>query len=258
MTDSEIFLRTYGEDVLDYLVSKDSDLYSTYLNSDYLKLTQQDKVSPAHRQTFCHWIFDTCSEFGYDYSIPQLAILYLDCFLSKVPIQKLDVLDMLGIVSISLAVKFSGQGNLKPAEMYEMLNRDYDLDSIVTTQMFMLDTLEWKLDLICAYEVTQKLLSIGWQDYDYTFLVKKSSQYAAICYCDYELFKLGSIRIAVASVCCAMNLFKEERSAWLAFSQEKLNISVTEIEETVSKIFGKLTKISRSGSNASTVSTDST
>lgn len=258
MTDSETFTNNYSSDVLYHLVSRDTYLYSTYLNSDYLKTIQQQRISHAHRQTLCHWIFDTCSEFGYNFTVPQLAILYLDYFLSKVPIHKLDVLEMLGTVSISLAVKFAGQGDLKPAEMYEMLSGDYDLDSIVTTQIFMLDTLKWQLDLCCAYEMTQTLLSIGWQDYDYSFLLNKSAQYAAICYCDYQLFKLGSTRIAVASVCCALNLFKEERSTWLAFSHENLNISVTETEETVGLIFGKLASISRKGSNASTISSDST
>ena len=132
------------------------------------------------------------------------------------------------------------------------------MEAIVTTQMFMLDMLEWRLDLSTANEITQTLLSIGWQEYDYTFLLKKSSQYAAICYCDYQLFQLGGTRIAVASVTCALNLFKEERNGWLAFVQERLSIPATETEEAVALIFSKLENISRRGSTASTVSSDST
>ncbi len=257
MTDSETFIRNYSGEVLSHLTSRDIDLYSRYLSFDYLKTIQLDKISSAHRQTLCHWIFDTCADFGYSFSVPQLAILYLDYFLSKVPVQKLDVLEMLGTVSVSLAVKFSGQGDLSPKEMFDILDGDYDMDAIVTTQMFMLDMLEWRLDLSTAYEITQTLLSIGWQEYDYTFLVKKSSQYAAICYCDYQLFKLGGTRIAVASVTCALNLFKEERNAWLNFVQGRLNIPTTETEEAVAMIFAKLANISRRGSTASTVSSDS-
>jgi hypothetical protein len=185
----------YSSDVLSHFSKRVSSVHSAPYS-----------IPPQLRERLVDWIFDTCFELKGSSKTGQLAVVLFDLFISRREV--VGVYKLVAAVTLMLAFKFEERLRLSPCDVVEMCRKTYALAAVVTTERFMLDTLNWDLLQPTAAEaLPYQLVATG--DFEaLSGLIKRCDAYAAWCYSDAELAKQGAQTIAAASFCCVLAKIK--------------------------------------------------
>jgi hypothetical protein len=171
-----------------------------------------DLVTPYRRTVLLTWVFDVASQMQMDPSAGFLACVYLDKFLSVRSIPSLCVLELLGFAALNLAAKLKGQRRLGYSEIETYLDHKYSRDDIISTELAVLSTLEWKLQQTTIEELIFELLprkDIGEGE---NGVMKFAVLYAVAGYINTEILKLGMINVLGASILLGIEHCRGEES----------------------------------------------
>ena len=168
-------------------------------NLDYTQNTQCGVITPGMREELCNWIFDLCADYETSSKTPQLACNLVDSFLSKKRINSPSVLSLVGAIALHIALKLEGDYSFTPQEIQRLCGGKFALCVVQSTELFMLEILQWKLSKPTASESLQFMLSAFCPEFDFSFLIKRADAISALCYADYELSQNSPLVIAMAS-----------------------------------------------------------
>jgi hypothetical protein len=192
-----------------------------------------------------NYLFDACSEMKLSPKTAQLACVYVDLFLSRRKLSTLHVLELIVLNAISLSLKYEEGRLLSPKKLSQICQGRFTESAFVTGELFVLDTLGWRLDWTTASELLPMLLKIGCEEFDFAYVCTQSANFAALCYADYKLVQQGPLIIATSSACCVLERFKYDSFVqdWLEFLQEKVSLDIFAVRSCVNKIRDKVQSI---------------
>mmetsp|Transcript_22625 Transcript_22625/g.22383 ORF Transcript_22625/g.22383 Transcript_22625/m.22383 type:complete len:205 (+) Transcript_22625:108-722(+) len=184
----------------------------------------------------------------------QHGIRYFDSFLSVKPVSHVRILQLVGIVALGVALKYEFGRELSPRRIFDLCSGNFPIEAIVTTEVYMLNVLGWRLDVPTASEISRCLLSWTCGAFDFSTLAKYSDSYAAVCYLDSTLFFEPPLLIAVASICCALDKFKYQdfKKDWLQMVKQDYPYDVMALDSVLERIQIKIVDISASSEDQST------
>jgi hypothetical protein len=185
-----------------------SDVLSYFSKRDLSVQPAPYSIPPQLRERLVDWIFDTCYELKGSNKTGQLAVVLFDLFISRREVVNGGVYKLVGAVTLMLAFKFEERHRLRPCDVVELCRKTYSVTAVVTTERFMLDTLNWDLLQLTAAEALPYQLVLTSDFEALSGLLKRCDAYAALCYSDAELAKLGAQTIAAASFCCVLAKIK--------------------------------------------------
>jgi len=213
----------------------------------YLYNSNQPLITPHIRERLINWIFDTARNLSSNPTLPQLAATYIDIFLENKKVSHLNVLELVGTVSIGIALKYLEGKTLTPKHIFHMLDRNFTVDSIVTTELFLLNCLDWKLSLPTPSEISRALL-VQSCEVSPTKLEEMGDNFAALCLANEELCKEGDLLISVGSLACAMDKlgFGQFQNDWLEWIEKTQCLSANDVLHYKQKVYKALTEIAKS------------
>ena len=204
----------YFPEILRYFTSK-----SQRLPSNPNELTQgwmRDKVTA--------WILELCEECKYRMETFQLSIEILSAFLSLSDVT-INTLQLVGIVSLMLAVKYHENTTMTIVQAANYCSGRVSISSVQSTENYILQKLDWRIDIPTPAEISRLLLLSTGILYDLSRIFERSDGFALICYLDFNLSKFSSLEIAITSTVCALEQFNQ-----LAFRNQWLNLLGGRIE----------------------------
>ena len=138
----EVFTKaSYMKETLDFLLKKCSESKNSY-EMNYLEIIQQSKVTPSNREELINWVAETCSIQQASKKTEQLSICYIDCFLSKKAINQIAILELIGYICISLALKYEEGREITAKQINKLCEEKFSIEAIMTTEVYMLSILD--------------------------------------------------------------------------------------------------------------------
>ncbi|KAH9184268.1 hypothetical protein AeNC1_013757 [Aphanomyces euteiches] len=117
-------------------------------DSDYVTKTQRDGVNASTRSRVVAWISEVAGELRFAIDTIELALNYLDRFLSTTSITKRE-LQLVGLVALLVASKFHEPDSLLAAEASEMAQAaGFSASAIHDMETRMLAALQWQLHVV--------------------------------------------------------------------------------------------------------------
>ncbi|CAD8072737.1 unnamed protein product [Paramecium sonneborni] len=114
-------------------------------NPDYM-VQIQTQISPKFRAILMDWMIDVCSVYQMKRDTYYLAVAYVDCYLSKKDIPKVDV-QLLGTASMLIASKMEEVEAKHVSEFEKAANHGYTIDQIYQMEINICTVLQWHLNL---------------------------------------------------------------------------------------------------------------
>ncbi|CAD8173932.1 unnamed protein product [Paramecium octaurelia] len=114
-------------------------------NPDYM-VTIQTQISPKVRAILMDWMIDVCSVYQMKRDTYYLAVAYVDSYLSKKSIPKVDV-QLLGTASMLIASKMEEVEAKHASEFEKAANHGYTIDQIYQMEIDVCTVLQWHLNL---------------------------------------------------------------------------------------------------------------
>jgi len=232
-------MQQVSEATIDYQI--DNEASSSRIQ--YLNQNSNNSVNKESREKLVNWMLDSASNFTSNPKVPQLAVFYLDSFLNQKLVRDPKVLELIGIVSINLALKIEVGNAFTPQCIKHIVSDRFSLNQIATTEVFMLNCLEWKLLFHTPAEIARSLLEDSCEG-NCSKIIELADNYSALCLADAELYTGGPLIIAISSICCSLqklNLTKFQEN-WLLWVQEKTQVKPETIENFKHFIYEKIKK----------------
>ena len=184
------------------------------------------------RDKVCAWILEICEESKYRMETFQLSIEIFSSFLSLTN-ATINTLQLIGIVSLMLAVKYHEKTTLTISEASAYCSGKVSLAAIQTTENYILQKLDWRVDIPTAAEISRLLLLSTGISYDLSKIFDRSDGFALICYLDVNLSKFSSLEIAITSTVCALEQFNQLvfRNQWVNLLGEKIEMDFTRLDQ---------------------------
>lgn len=235
----------YSRETLNYLLSKSSDFQSNRI-PDYLTTTQKGKITQSHREQLIHWVSDTCSSHRASRKSEQLAISYIDLFLSNKVISQVAILELVGYICIALALKYEEGREITPKTIHLYCDQKFSIEAIMTTELFLLSILNWQLEIPTPSEILTYLFACTCEDFDFINICKCADGFTAVALMDYDISRNSSLMIAIASGLCVLQKVKYFKfvEEWVGLLEKELKIDIKACIDLSEKIFGKVTKLS--------------
>ncbi|CAG9318370.1 unnamed protein product [Blepharisma stoltei] len=122
--------------------------------------------------------------------------------------------------------------------MYEICKKVFPIEAIIQTELFVLNTLAWKLDIPTASEIIRHILACTCQDFDCSCIIENADSYAALCYLDTDLAFKKPFLLALASICCAFDKFRvrEFKAEWLKIVGKEYPFDLQILDHVLEKI----------------------
>ena len=205
---------------------------------DYLSTIQSGRMTKDHRRRLTEWIFELSADQGLPHRSVQQAIHIIDCFLSKIPIKSLSTLEIIGLVSISLCLKYEHGGKISPSEIQKNGCAQVPKEAYIYTEIMMAKTLGWDMEKPTASEFLSLIFEATCEKFDYSSLLRRAEDYMQVCYCNYDICLQGPFSIAVA---CAICVFEDLRycdfkDAWVSKLSQDFGLDLGAVERIVESI----------------------
>ena len=128
-----------------------------------------------------------------------------------------------------LAVKYHEKTTLPLIQASNCCSGRYSISTVQITELYILEKLEWKIDIPTASEIIRSLLLATGVSYD--------------LYLDSNLIKFSSLEIAIVSTVCALEQFNQLvfRNQWINSLNNKIDLNLVSIDsckrELVERLF---------------------
>jgi hypothetical protein len=173
-----------------------------------LSSTTSNQAISNKRKTICEWVSDFCRSLSIPQSTGLMACHYLDIFLHKKPeFQEKDHLELFVVVSVCVAHKSKNGVIVNPRLIQRKLGNRYSLDAIITTERFLLETVEWKLMIVTADDLIHCLCENTFSD-RFGKVCEVACNLAVVSYWFSEIPAQGILVSAVSCVLVALKRLK--------------------------------------------------
>lgn len=226
----------YHTAILAYLLELDRTIPHPV---DYL--SSQTELQPWMREKLVKWVVEVCGEMKASAHTVQLTLTILAIFLSKVKTPK-SVLQLVGVSCILITAKFEEGINYTLEHAYCHSAKLYQKRDIITTELYCLEKIEWRLHYPTASQFLRCLIYVTGVDYDFSKIITKADAHCLVCYIDYRLSLFSPIAIGIVCGVVALEQFKQVnfRNQWLQFLYLKVPLKVEELEECRATLLRKL------------------
>lgn len=216
--------------------SQESDYFTT------LQYVNKGQINSTDRSNLLSWVIDLSTELDLSIVTCLLACTYIDKFLSIKPNTGKKIFDLVGMVGLALAAKYKEGLFIRPEKIKEMLQDKYSVDAIVTTEMYFLNALGWKLGGITVCDVIETVLELTFGEGLNEKMVSMCFSFAALCYCELDIALYGSYYLAFCCIVMVLDKFGfgSVRSEWLELVGERFGVDVGKFDEIVGVIRVKL------------------
>ena len=231
----------YTEENLAYLIKKSLCLQNT-VELDYLHSIQDGKITSNNREHLVNWVLETCEIQKVSSRTMHLAIYYLNSFLQKKRVSNLYILELLGYICISIALKYEEGREITAKQITALCDSKFSQDLIQTMEIYTLSLLDWQLDIPTPGEILEYLLKFTCEDFDSSMICQTAQGYFAVALCDYEISRYPAFVIAVAGAICAFENGKllEFCEQWIFAIENQFEIRANVFWEVARKIQQKI------------------
>lgn len=215
---------SYKKEISAYFVEKSN----SFEKRPYLETTQQGKMTEFHRTVVLDWLVKTSGDLKASDKTLELSILYLECFLSKKPVSSLPILELVAVLCFCIALKYEEGRPLTPSEIQEVCSVPVALNDILTTEFFIIRTLEWNLDIPTVSEVLYSLLPFTPSSGNFT-------KYILPCYLNYSIAQRGVLAMTLVA---GARIFNDLDKAvteidWFNNLQQELKLSLDSFKNII-------------------------
>lgn len=198
-----------------------------------LEYKSTEVLSLAQREIYFQWIFDSATDLKLPIKTSFLACTYLDIFFNRRSIPSLDNLEVLGLVCLSLAFKYTESGIIPVSSIVSMLKGKYSCIIINEIELFVLKTLEWRLDLITLHDIIEEMTPHGLNNR--IKIVNMAACYGLLLFIDGGTVDYGVVNIALISVYTAFERFQVDNQCLSDFMQLGTDLKISQELESVLK-----------------------
>lgn len=238
---------SYTKETLEYLILKCQDS-SLIANSKYLESIQKGKITPVQRETLMNWVIELSESQHLASKTVQLAIYFIDSFLSQKPISNFSLLELVGLICISIALKYEEGREMPPCAICALCDQRFSQEAIITTELYILSVLNWKIDLPTPNELLNYLFAFTCEDFDSNKINKCAEAFISVALTDYEISRNSPIIIAVSSALCVLQKAKFEDFCkdWLDVLEKEVLLNSNECCQVAQMISDKVKCLSLS------------
>jgi hypothetical protein len=183
-----------------------------------LKEIQIGKITSSNRESIIHWLAEICEEKSFSKKVEQLAISYIDLFLSRKALPDPSLLELITYICLSLSLKYEELRHLSFSDIFYLCGQRFSEKVIQTTQIYTLSLLDWQLEIPTPGEILTYLLITTCENFQWEPIVKSAEGFMMVARSDYELSRQPLVSIAIASALCVF-----EKSKLTTFASEWLN-----------------------------------
>lgn len=182
-------------DVLNYLLIKCKN-YQNLISQDYLSKMQNSLITPFQRQSLVYHLGIVSKLTNQSDLVFELAINYLDCFLSTKKLINTKTFQLLGYLCLNLASEIQGSSIFSVDHIFSITQnlKNYELVSIM--KRYLISVLNWNLNIPTCTEIIFYLLDVSVEDLFHSTILKKSGDYIENCLSNYDISRNGSFLIA--------------------------------------------------------------
>lgn len=234
----ELYVHEYNADVLSYMLDLERAMPAI---GDYMRNNPAMEIESWMRDKLVYWVVDLGDQIGVSIETVQLAITLINNFLANVHTKRA-VLQLVGIVSLMIALKFHDSTDYPLDSAIQHCGNIYKKEDLQATEIFLLQKCEWCLKIPTAAELSKQLLYITGVNYDFTKIIERSNSFAMMCYCDYSLNQFSPLVISVVSVVCALEQYNQKafRNQWLKLLKDKIGLDPPVLDQCKRALVYKL------------------
>lgn len=183
-------------------------------------------------ESIMKWIYDVCEQNRYSLETFQLASEILVKFLS-VHNTTSNTLQLVAVASLMLSVKYHEKSTLSLLQASQVCLNKYSLSDIQITERFILQRLDWGINMPTASEISRAFLLATGVTSDFSRIFERSDGFAVICYMDFKLLRFSALEIAITSTVCALEQFNQLqfRNQWLELLRSRVNFDLARVDE---------------------------
>ena len=210
------FISKENSDVLRYLFNK-CNTNQMLINKDYLSIIQNSLITPSQRQSLVYHLAIVSKLTNQLDLTFELAINYLDCFLSTKRLLNVKTLQLLGYLCLHIASEVQGSSIFSVEHIFSMTQNISNLELIKTMKLYLISALNWNFNLPSCTEIIFYLLDASVNSSMHSYILKKSEDYIENCLSNYDISRHGRFLIAIGIIYLIIS--KTERSYsqnWLA------------------------------------------
>jgi hypothetical protein len=195
---------------------------------NFIANAQGNIMQPTWRRKVAEWLLEFVDEFGLPNDIVAVAVNYMDMYLSKKKVDKIN-LQLLAMVCIFVASKFHEVEAISIQELQTLAEGGYTEESIRLLEFNLLETLNWNMNPTTTHHIMRHVANslapeIRWN------LLEHAEGFCDYALTDYSLLGCEKINVAVASVLCGLNNIgrSSHDEKWLiAELQNNVGVGVT-------------------------------
>lgn len=127
-------------DFINNLLAKEN-----YYKADPNYLSKHPRLELSYRCILIEWLMELCEEYAFKRDTFHYAVNYVDRFMSKLRDVSKMSLQLIGVVSLSLAAKFEEVQIPKIQDYLNATDNSYSQDEFIATERLILKTLRWEI-----------------------------------------------------------------------------------------------------------------
>lgn len=231
----------YNKEILSALInpSIQNKGFNTF---DFLGEIQKNLITMNQRETLIYTIVNLCHHLNVSTKVEQLAIYYLDSFLSKRKINLRERLDLLSITVVSMALKYEESRLIHNDTITALSQGTFNNKLIQYTEVLILQDLDWKIEKTTPHEILRFLISYTCQDFNSERFFKEADNYTRISLADYRISMNSPLILAISSALCIFikRGFNEFHNNWLAVLEKLIGTDLSVCNRVANEILMKL------------------
>ena len=231
---------SYSKETVDYFIVKNTEF--SLMQGDYIEKVQKGKFNKVQRENLITWISELCDSQNATKKTMQLSIYYLDSFLSKKQITNFSVLELIGLVCISIALKYEESREFPPSKILNLCSNRFTIEAIIATEVYVLSILDWKIDFLTPDEILYYLFEFTCESIETKKISNCAQNFIQIALADYEISRFSPFVIAVSSAICVFHIANHEDFCkdWLRVLECEISLSVNICSEVSGMIKEKV------------------
>lgn len=231
----------YFSSTLSYLIEK-ANFIKHLKTPDSLSNSDEPKISNQNRRKIIHWLADTSQSLSIPTRTIQLAVSYIDLILNLKPIPDQHSLKLVTYACLSLALNYEENREVCLSDIKTPKTQNFELNKIRTTQLYILNSFEWKLDHPTPNEIVEMLVYEFCEEFDSRKILEHAENFIWIALELIETSKESAACVGVAGcVCCFQGLgMKDFCDKWVEQVCTNYEISLSEVRRVVEIVLEKV------------------